>query len=97
MQKVKIRKKTARKKAVKARPPIDPMTNYDRYEAAELVGVAWQTPFRAYDNGHLGAYRVGARVLHSGQHLLDWLQNGGRTGRTVEDVRKERAENKIAA
>jgi hypothetical protein len=28
----------------------------------------------------LKAYRIGRRVIHSGQHLLDWLNNGGKTG-----------------
>jgi hypothetical protein len=94
MQQVATRKK-ARKKSrkitkSKPRPAIEPTRLYDRNEAAHICGVSWPTLFRAYDNGHLKAYRVGARVQHSGQHLLDWLEAGGKTGRTAEDVRREK-------
>jgi len=94
MQQVKTRKKTARKKTrtIKSRPRIEPAAIYNRSEAAEAVGVSQITLFRAYDSGNLKGYRVGARISHSGQQLLDWLEAGGKTGRTVEDVRRESAE-----
>lgn len=91
MQQTAARRKTRKKKSktVKPRPPIEPVRMYDRRESGHVVGVGWQTIFRAHDNGHLKGYRAGSRILHSGQHLLDWLESGGKTGRTVEDVRKE--------
>ena len=57
---------------------------YGRIEAAKALGVAPITIIRAHEGGHLKAYRVGRRVLHSGQHLLDWLEAGGRTGKRRE-------------
>lgn len=97
MQQAITRRKTTKKKSRKtikaqARPTIEPTRIYSRPEAADACGVSQITLFRAYDSGHLKAYRQGSRISHSGQHLLDWMESGGRTGRTVEDVRKERAE-----
>src|SRR5262245_55348596 len=97
MQQATLRKKStgnrSRKTAqTRTRPAIEPTRNYNRKEAAIACDVSEITLFRAYDSGNLKAYRVGARILHSGRHLLDWLEAGGRTGRTVENVRKERAE-----
>jgi hypothetical protein len=87
MQQTLNQQKASRKKSRKpakrqARPVIEPSRNYNRKEAALACGVAEITLFRAYDAGRLKAYRVGARVLHSGQHLLDWLTSGGSTDRT---------------
>jgi hypothetical protein len=62
-----------------ARPALDPLAIYPRKDGARTVGVSEITLIRAYDNGHLKAFRVGRRVLHSGQHLLDWLAAGGKT------------------
>lgn len=61
------------------RPTIEPARNYTRSEAAFAVGCAAITLIRAYDAGHLRAYRVGRRILHSGAHLIEWLESGGRT------------------
>jgi len=71
------------------RPAIEAGRQYSRREAAYALGVGQITLYRAYDNGHLQAYRIGGRILHSGQHLIDWLEGGGRTGRTAEDVKRE--------
>jgi hypothetical protein len=62
------------------RLPLEPTRNYQRPEAALACGVAVITIIRAFESGHLKAYRIGRRVIHSGQHLLDWLNNGGKTG-----------------
>ncbi len=82
----------ARKIKNLARPVIEPGKLYNRREAALACGVSQITMFRAYDSGNLKAYRAGARLQHSGQHLLDWLEAGGKTGRTREDVERERSE-----
>lgn len=98
MQQATTRKKTLAKRSrkIKAqdRPIIEPTRNYNRKEAALACAVAEITLFRAYDSERLKAYRVGSRVLHSGQHLLDWLEAGGRTGRTKENVQRELGEAK---
>ena len=80
----KIRKS---KKIITSRPALDPRKIYSRAEAALTVGVAPITLIRAYDNGHLQAYRLGRKVAHSGQHLLDWLNQGGLTSRKTEGLR----------
>lgn len=61
------------------RPPIEQNRIYTREEAARTVGCSIITLIRAKDSGHLEAYQVGRRVLHSGNHLLLWLENGGKT------------------
>src|SRR5262245_20833601 len=96
MEQTASQRKTTKKKSRKItparqRPPIEPTAIYSRRWAAEAVGVSEITLFRAYDSGNLKGYRVGSRVSHSGQHLIDWMESGGKTGRTMEDVRKERA------
>jgi hypothetical protein len=99
MQQVATRKKTTRKKSrktIKPKPAIVPGAIYNRYEAADVTGFHWMTLFRAYDNGYLKGYHGGSRVTHSGQHLLDWLEAGGKTGRTAEDVTREQAKNNLA-
>jgi hypothetical protein len=95
MQQTLNQQKASRKKSRKpakrqARPAIEPTRLYNRSEAAIACGVAGITLWRAYSNGTLKAYRVGSRVSHSGQHLLDWLESGGRTGRTAADLEQER-------
>jgi len=72
------------------RPVIEPTRLYSRRESATACGVGRSTLCRAYKNGYLKAYRIGARVLHSGQHLLDWMEAGGYTGRTTEDFEAEK-------
>jgi len=44
-------------------------------EAALATGVAYITIVRAQERGQLACYKVGRRVLHSGQHLIDWLKS----------------------
>lgn len=72
--------RTVRAKPAANRPAIEPLKNYTREEAAKVVPCAQITLIRAYDNGFLSFYRVGRRILHSGQHLIDWLEAGGKTG-----------------
>jgi excisionase family DNA binding protein len=68
----------AQKKQVKSSTngAIEPGAVYSRAEAARIVGVSQITLWRALERGHIGCYRRGRRVLHSGQHLLDWLRQG---------------------
>lgn len=60
--------------------PIVANQIYERREAAQAARCAVITLVRAYDSGNLGAYRIGRSIKHSGQHLLDWLESGGKTG-----------------
>lgn len=76
--------------SIQPRPVIEPNRNYDRREAALACGCAVITLIRAYDAGHLKAYRVGRRVLHSGAHLLAWLESGGRTMRSKGGMKNGR-------
>jgi hypothetical protein len=63
------------------RPELLASKNYTVYEAAAAVGCAAITIWRALDSQNLKCFRVGRRVIIGGQHLLDWLECGGRTGR----------------
>jgi hypothetical protein len=62
------------------RPALNPQAIYSRQDGARTAGVSVITFIRAYDAGHLKAFRAGTRVLHSGQQILDWLAAGGKTG-----------------
>jgi excisionase family DNA binding protein len=66
--------------SVHSRPQLDPLKNYSVPEAALTMGVSPITVWRAIYSENLKHYRVGRRVLVSGQHLLDWRDAGGRTG-----------------
>jgi hypothetical protein len=81
-----LSKKTERliresRKTPTERQPIEPLRNYTRAEAARVVPCAEITLIRAWEGGFLNCYRVGRKILHSGQHLIDWLEAGGKTGR----------------
>lgn len=80
MTEIENQRKPRPKRKQTQRPPVEPNRIYPRKEAAFAVGVATITLIRAYDSGYLKAYRVGRRLLHSGQHLIDWLDAGGKTG-----------------
>ena len=77
-QKSRNRKKKSYRKLNGRPQPILPTAIYDRPDAALLCGVSLLTILRAYYAGHLKAYRIGRHVRHMGQHLLDWLESGGR-------------------
>jgi hypothetical protein len=62
------------------RPPILPTAIYDRTDSAYVAGCSIHTLTRAYENKYLQGYRQGRLIKHSGQHLLDWLESGGKTG-----------------
>lgn len=66
------------------RQPILLTAIYDRRGAAIVADCSIITLIRAFDSGHLAGYRVGRRVKHSGQHLFDWLEAGGKTGRNAQ-------------
>jgi hypothetical protein len=62
------------------RQPILPTAIYTRLEAAQMVGCSVITLIRAYSAGHLTGYRQGRLIKHSGNHLINWLESGGKTG-----------------
>jgi len=72
-------KKRARKPTDRTKQAILPAAIYTRPEAAKAIGCSQITLIRAFDKDHLKGYRVGRHVRHSGQHLLDWLESGGKT------------------
>ena len=65
----------------KNRPEVLPACNYTVSEAALAAGVSNPTIWRALDGKNLKCFRVGRRVIIGGQHLLDWLDSGGKTTR----------------
>jgi excisionase family DNA binding protein len=77
-------KPVAKKRGPKAaaRPALNTETLYNRREAALVTNLSRMTLIRAFNSGNLPGYRVGTRVLHSGQQILDWLNSGGKTGWT---------------
>ena len=79
-QKLTKKKKRPAQKLNGKRQPILAAAIYSRPEAAQVAGCAIITLIRAYSAGHLAGYRQGRLVKHSGQHLLDWLEAGGKTG-----------------
>jgi len=72
--------KRKRPNAAKRAVPIVINQIYGRTEAAIAVGCATITLIRAHESGNLKGYRIGRNVRHSGQHLIDWLESGGKTG-----------------
>ena len=58
---------------------IEPDAIYARKESARACRVSEGTIIRAYQSGNLEAYTAGNRIRHTGAHLLDWLQRGGKT------------------
>jgi excisionase family DNA binding protein len=74
-----------RKKALSRlpRPALEQSRNYQVNEAALTMGVAAITIWRAIYNGHLKHYRVGRRVLVSGEQLIAWRDAGGKTGHSA--------------
>jgi hypothetical protein len=65
-------------------PPIrgiEANRNYREKEAALASNCSKFTIRRARENDHLKFYRCGRLILYSGQHLLDWLEAGGKTGK----------------
>lgn len=66
---------------LKSRPPLETSRNYTVPEAALAIGVAAITIWRALESQNLKSYRVGRRVIVGGQHLLDWLEAGGKTSK----------------
>ena len=61
-----------------------------------MAGGAAPFAIRALDLELIDHREAQHPAVHSGQHLLDWLEAGGRTGRSAEDVRRERAKKNAA-
>lgn len=93
----KTKRNTSRKstKKIPTRTPIEPTRNFTPEEAAFAAGVAAVTVRRAIDLWQrttaqgLAHYRVGRRIVISGAQIQAWLDAGGKTGRSIEDVRRE--------
>ena len=61
------------------RPTLETSRNYPVKEGALCVGVSVATIWRAIQAGRLKTYRVGSRVIISGEQLKNWLESGGKT------------------
>jgi hypothetical protein len=74
------RKLNGRRQPIKLPQEILPNAFYDREQAAVVIGCSVITLLRAYYAGYLKACRTGRHLRHSGQQLLDWIADGGKTG-----------------
>ncbi|HZS10383.1 MAG TPA: hypothetical protein VFD58_36475 [Blastocatellia bacterium] len=89
-------KKRRQKNPISNRPVIEPLREYSIPEAAEARGVSVSTVWRGVflnqkdPTEGLSHHRCGRRVTVSGQQLFDWMAAGGKTGRSVEDLERER-------
>ena len=73
-------------RAIRSRPILEHAKNYSVPESCLVTGAGLATIWRAIDlerrrpGEGLKHYRVGRRVIIRGEHLLAWLENGGKTG-----------------
>lgn len=83
---------------IKNRPSLDLSKNYGPTEGAIVAGVSASTFWRAiYLNQEkpgqgLPHYRVGRRIVVSGEQIKAWLEKGGQTGRSIADVEREKVQ-----
>jgi excisionase family DNA binding protein len=62
--------------------PIHPTGIYTYKEAAVLSKCSYVTIWRAVANGKLKATTVGNQPRILGSYLLEWIEDGGETGRS---------------
>ncbi len=55
------------------------MQAYSERDAAKAIGVSISTLRRARQAGRLRFYRIGARVLYSREHLVEFLESTERS------------------
>lgn len=90
--------KKTRTKRIPTRTLIEATRNFTPEEAAFAAGVAVVTVRRAIALNQmrpgqgLAHYRIGRRIVVSGAQIQAWLASGGQTGRSIDDVLREREE-----
>lgn len=83
---------------IKSRLSLELSKNYRPIEVPFVAGVSISTVWRAiYLNQEkpeqgLAHYRVGRRIIVTGEQIKTWIEKGGETGRSVEDLRREERE-----
>jgi len=73
------------------KPGIDPTALYTYSEVATLASIGYSTVKRAVENQRLKADYIGSEPRIRGAAILQWLDEGGKTGRSKGDLIREAA------
>ncbi len=93
-----VAKRIPPQKRIPTRTLIEPTRNFTPEEAAFAASVAVVTVRRAIalnqvmPNQGLSHYRIGRRIVISGEQIQNWIASGGQTGRSIDDVIREKRE-----
>lgn len=71
------------------KPEIKADALYTYHEVATLAGVSYMTIFRAAEAGYLKADYIGSEPRIRGAAVLQWLEEGGKTGRSKKNLIEE--------
>lgn len=71
------------------KPEIKRETLYTLNEVATLAGVSYSTIKNAVQNGHLKADLIGSESRILGSAIFQWLDEGGKTGRSKKQLIEE--------
>lgn len=74
------------------KPEIKRDTFYTLNEVATLASVSYSTIRNAIQNGHLKADQIGSEPRILGAAIFQWLEEGGKTGRSKRDLMEEAGE-----
>jgi hypothetical protein len=86
-----VKKLTADLIRLALKPEIKPDALYNYNEVATLTGVAYMTIFRAAKAGYLKEDYIGSEPRIRGAAILQWLDEGGKTGRSKRNLLEEAA------
>jgi excisionase family DNA binding protein len=86
-----VKKLTADLISLALKPGINPTAIYTHREVATLTSVSRRTVERAVENGRLKTHHVGSEPRISGAAILQWLDEGGNTGRSKRNLLDEAA------
>lgn len=84
--------KTLADKELGKKPEIKRDTLYTYDEVATLTSVGRRTIERAVENGNLKADYIGSEPRIRGASILQWLDEGGKTGRSRKQLMEETGE-----
>lgn len=73
------------------KPEVKPDALYTYDEVATLTGVSYSTVKRAVESERLKTYYIGSEPRIRGAAILQWLDEGGRTGRSRQNLIEEAA------
>jgi excisionase family DNA binding protein len=78
------------------KPEIKPDALYTIVQAARLLDVSAQTLRNAIHKGHLKLLHIGANPRIRGAAINEWLDAGGKTGRSRATLAAEKKRSKAA-